>query len=97
MLVATVHANWSESEFRARIKAAPPDVAAFVSRRISCNHWEGESDPAGNIRERENEVRQALSSLRCQSIERDERRLQRKYRRNEQLIRLLREAHDFQP
>jgi hypothetical protein len=97
LMVTMVNADWTEAELRARIKASPPDVAAFVSRRIGCNHWEGESDPAGNIPERERNVQRVLRSLRCERIDRDERALQRKYRRNEDRIRLLRELHDFLP
>ncbi len=97
LMVTMVNADSTEAELRTRINASPPDVAAFVSRRIGCNHWEGESDPAGNIPERESEVQHVLTSLRCQSIDRDERRLRRKYRRNEELIKLLHEVHDFQP
>jgi hypothetical protein len=97
MLIATMGADWSDAELSARIKASPHDVAAFVSRRIGCNYWEGESDPTVNIPEREGQVQQALKPLRCESLNRDERRLKRKYRRNGELIRLLREVHDFVP
>jgi hypothetical protein len=97
ILLAMMGADWSDAELSARIKASPPDVAAFASRRIGCNYWEGESDPAVNIPERESQIQQALKPLRCESLKRDERRLRRKYRQNGELIRLLREVLDFLP
>jgi hypothetical protein len=96
MMVTALDADWSESELRARIKASPPEVAAYASRRIGCNYWLGERDYA-TIPARQAQVQQALKPLHCENIDRDERRLQRKYRFNEQLIRLLRQLHDFVP
>jgi len=96
MFLATTDPDWSEAELSARIKASPHDVAVFSGRRIGCNYWEGESDP-GNIPERESQIQRALKPLHCESLDRDERRLQRKYRRNGELIRLLHQVHDFLP
>jgi hypothetical protein len=47
----------------------PPDVAAPIDRVIDCNHWR--SEPAYDAN-RAAEIKEAVSSLRCDQIPNDE-------------------------
>lgn len=57
---------------RDRVESAPPEVAAFIERRASCNHFLGE-EPYD--RARRAEIEAALRELRCDRLAPDERAL----------------------
>ena len=79
-------------EVKVRIESAPRDVAAFIDRRAGCNHFGGETgsgDP-----EREQQVLEAVTELRCDEIEADERSLQRAYREQSEVLDLLEQTRD---
>ncbi|QJU57857.1 hypothetical protein HL653_08690 [Sphingomonas sp. AP4-R1] len=71
--------------------ATAPDVARLLERREGCDHWAGE-EPYDQARGRE--IAAALASLRCSAIERDEKRLRRKYARDAAALRLIDQAPD---
>ena len=95
-MVGVVVAQSSASDIHGRIEHSPSDVAAFIERRISCNHWEGEVFPNG-FQPRQREVRRALSNLHCSSIEGDALRLSRKYHARPEVISLLNETEQMLP
>lgn len=64
----------------------PKMVRDFVARRLQCNHWGGE-EPYDAARRRE--ISRAVKALRCNSLDRDEARLLRRYRDNAELPALL--------
>ena len=75
-----------------RVESAPPKVARFIERRSGCNHFLGEEpyDP-----ERAAELGKALRELRCERIDRDERRLTRAYRGRTDILQLLKDTEDL--
>ena len=60
----------------AHLNALPRDVRVLIDRKISCEHWAGE-EPYDAGRRRE--IEKAVRELRCDSLERDEARLRRRY------------------
>ncbi len=72
-----------------RVESAPREVAKFIERRAGCNHFLGEEpyDP-----ERAAELSKALRELRCERVDRDERRLTRAYRSRPDIVRLLKDT-----
>lgn len=64
----------------------PADAAAYVQRRIACDHWAGE-DPYDAARARQ--IAAAAKSLRCDAIDADETRLRRKYGRDPDVLKAL--------
>lgn len=82
----------SEDDLRTRVEHAPRKVEAFIIRRAGCNHFAGE-EPYD--RERATELAKALRDLRCDRIERDERKLRETYRRDRAILTLLDETLDL--
>ena len=68
------------------ITRQPKTVRDFVARRLQCNHWGGE-EPYDAARRRE--ISRAVKTLRCNSLDRDEARLLRRYPDNAELPALL--------
>ncbi len=71
--------------------AAPPsfmprEVARFLERRMDCDHWAGE-EPYDAARRREIEAN--IRDLRCEMIERDEKRLRKRYAGKPAVLRML--------
>jgi hypothetical protein len=81
-------------DLRSLTKTAPKEIAAFIERRAYCNHFLGEEPYDA---ERAAELDKTLRELRCNSIERDERKVRRSYRKRPALIRLLDETADALP
>ena len=59
-----------------RVAQQPRPVRVFVERRLECNHWGGE-EPYDAARRRE--IHRAVRALRCNSLEKDEQQLLRRY------------------
>ena len=89
------------SEATAAMRAMPRDVRVLIDRRLGCNHWWGEPvdrksrDPAARGRARQ--IDEALRELRCDTVEREEVRLARRYARSPAILKALRETRDWQP
>ena len=85
----------SWEKLKVRIESAPQDVATFIKRRAGCNHFGGETgsgDP-----EREQQVPEDVTKLRCNEVEADERSLQRAYREQPKVLDLLKETRGGVP
>ncbi|MET0251417.1 MAG: hypothetical protein ABW203_04485 [Novosphingobium sp.] len=82
----------SGGALRARVGHAPRAVAAFIERRASCNHFTGE-EPYD--KERAAYLNRVIRELRCERIDRDERRLRSAYRRRPAILRLLDDTADL--
>ncbi|MFD1950440.1 hypothetical protein ACFSGX_06630 [Sphingomonas arantia] len=64
----------------------PPAVRALIDRRTACNHWSGEEpyDPA-----RARQIEHAIRTLRCDTLDADERRLKIRYRGDPHILQRL--------
>ena len=74
--------------------AAPPlpkDVKAFVDRRAGCDHWAGEEPYDADRRQ---EIARATRRLRCDRLERDERRLLKRHAGSPRAVEAVREVRD---
>lgn len=78
----------------ARFGPLPRDVAAFIDRRIGCNHFSGEFN--GDRSERDREVTRTLRELRCDRLEADEARLARRHAKTPAVQKALTETRDWQ-
>lgn len=90
-LVITLQAGGQDL---ARFGALPRDVAAFIDRRTSCNHFAGEFN--GDRSARDREVTRAMNQLRCSRLEADEAALMRRHARAANVLRALSETRDWQ-
>ncbi|WP_076073105.1 hypothetical protein [Sphingomonas montana] len=70
---------------------APADVRAFSAQRIACAHWSGE-DPYDAVRARQ--ILGMLRTLRCSTLGKDERRLNRRYARRPDILCRIAAASD---
>lgn len=70
----------------------PHDVRVLIDRRFGCNHWAGE-EPYD--RDRAREIARAVRVLRCDSVEREEKRLERRYARSPAVLKALAETRDW--
>ena len=77
----------------ARFGPLPRDVRVLIDRRLSCNHWAGE-EPYDRARKRE--IDHAFRDLRCDTVEREERRLQRRYAKLPQVLKALADTRGWQ-
>ena len=71
--------------------AAPRDVARYVERRAGCNHWAGEE---GYDKARAAEINRNIRALKCEALDHDERRVQRRYRHSPATLRRIAAAKD---
>ena len=74
--------------------AAPHDVAAYIDRRLGCNHW---ADEDGYDANRRAEIKRAVADLRCATLDQDELALRRRYRHDPAILRQIGEARDAYP
>ena len=74
------------------VDAPPKTVAKFIKRRANCNHFLGE-EPYDS--ERAAELNKAVRELRCSRIDRDERRLRRKFAADRPVLQLLDKTADM--
>ena len=70
----------------------PSPVAGFVDRAANCNHWAGEEPYDA---ERAAEINNALSELRCSSLDADEAQLLKRYKGNAAIERAIREGRQY--
>jgi hypothetical protein len=82
-------------QLKARIEAAPQDVATFIERRTGCNYWYGEVTGRGDGRDQS--IRKQLRKLRCDTIGRDERALRKRHARSPAVLKLLNETTELDP
>jgi hypothetical protein len=69
----------------------PREVRQFVERRMECDHWTGEE---AYDKARGREINRAIRELRCERIERDDRRLMERYSGSPQVLEALRIARE---
>ncbi|WP_256077170.1 hypothetical protein [Massilia sp. YIM B04103] len=72
-------------------KGLPPDAAALVERWIGCEHFAGE-EPYDADRKRE--IAAAMRKLKCDRLERDELKIQRRYATRPTVLKALRQARE---
>ena len=76
----------------AQLKADMPiKVAALIDRIVDCNHWSGE-EPYD--KERKAEIDSAIKSLKCETLERDEREITKRYSNDPRVKERIRRAKD---
>jgi hypothetical protein len=66
----------AEDPIKAVKKGQPKDVALFMDRYVQCNHWGGEEPYDADRRK---EILAAVTRLRCQQLDADEKALLKKY------------------
>ncbi|MBU1377257.1 MAG: hypothetical protein KKE02_17415 [Alphaproteobacteria bacterium] len=71
----------------------PREVRVLIDRRLNCDHWAGE-EPYDRARKRE--INAALRDLRCDTVEREETRLKRRYAKLPQVLKVLADSRDWQ-
>ena len=69
----------------------PREVGQFVERRMECDHWTGEE---AYDKARGREINRAIRELRCERIERDDRRLMERYSGSPKVLEALRIARE---
>lgn len=81
-----------QQTLRDRVNAQPRRVIAFVERRADCNHWGGEEPYDA---ERRREIEKNVRDLRCLTVDRDERRLRKRYRNVAAVLGILDETAEL--
>lgn len=76
-----------------RFGPLPADVRVLIDRRADCNHWAGE-EPYDRARKRE--IDKAIRDLRCETVQREETRLRRRYAKLPQVLLALADTRDWQ-
>lgn len=64
----------------------PKDIVHFVEREMMCIHWAGE-EPYDKARAAE--IGQAVQTLRCQTLDGEEKALRKKYQGNAKILHAL--------
>jgi hypothetical protein len=81
MLLALSVVAFAAEDKLATLKAGQPTpVIDLVDRIVDCNHWSGEEPYNAERRE---EIRKAITELRCDSLKTDEEALLRKFKDDE--------------
>jgi hypothetical protein len=91
LIVHKVEAGYDE-DVAAINKGVPKQVKLFNKRQIDCNHWAGE-EPYD--KERAKEINAAITKLRCDALDRDEKRLRKKYKTRPNVINSINKAKEF--
>ena len=78
----------------ARFGPLPRDVAAFIDRRTSCNHFAGEFN--GDRSARDREVTRAMRGQRCNRLDADEAALRRRHAKAPKVLQALNATRDWQ-
>jgi hypothetical protein len=91
LIVHKVQAGYDE-DVAAINKGVPKQVKLFNKRQIDCNHWAGE-EPYD--KERAKEINAAITKLRCDAWEGEERRLGKKYGARASVIDSINRAKEF--
>ena len=86
-------ANADQDDPVAEIKKNQPrPVAALIDRIVGCNHWGGETPYDA---ERDKQINQAVSSLRCEDLKKDETAILNKYRTKPEVKKAIDMAKDI--
>jgi hypothetical protein len=72
----------------------PPDLKAYAERRAGCNYWP--SEPAYD-KTRKAEIQRHVRDLRCETLDREEVKLNTRYRGQPALLEAIANAHDAMP
>jgi hypothetical protein len=72
----------------------PADVRAYSDRRAGCNYWP--SEPAYD-KTRKAEIQHKIRQLRCDTIDREEAKLNNRYHNQAALLEAIANAHDAMP
>jgi len=72
----------------------PPDLKAYAQRRAGCNYWP--SEPAYD-KTRKAEIQHRVRELRCETLDREEAKLNARYRGQPALLEAIANAHDAMP
>ena len=72
----------------------PPDLKAYAQRRAGCNYWP--SEPAYD-KTRKAEIQRRIRELRCETLDREEAKLNARYRGQPALLEAIANAHDAMP
>lgn len=94
VVALTLQASHSAEQELARFGLLPRDVAAFIERRTSCNHFAGEFN--GDRSARDRQVTRAMRDLRCGRLDADEAALRRRHARAPKVLQALTETRDWQ-
>jgi hypothetical protein len=86
-----VYAGYNE-DFAAINKGMPNSVQQFNRRQIECNHWAGE-EPYDKARLKQ--INTAVAILKCDALEKDERKLLKKYKSKPSIIDSINKAKEF--
>jgi hypothetical protein len=71
------------------VATLPKDAAAVVNRRLECDHWAGE-EPYDKARARE--IARATTRNKCDSLERDEAAMLKRYANDPKVVKAVNEA-----
>lgn len=86
-----VYAGYDE-DVAAINKGMPKSIQQFNKRQIECNHWAGE-EPYDKARAKE--IATAFEKLKCDTLEKDEIKLIRKYKSRPSIIESINKAKTF--
>jgi hypothetical protein len=86
-----VYAGYDE-DVAAINKDMPKQVKQFNKRQIECNHWSGEEPYDA---ERGAQINAAVAKLKCDALEKDEKKLLRKYKSQPDVIDSINKAKEF--
>ena len=91
-LASPASADKFQDDLSALTKGLPRDAKDVVTRIAYCNHWSGEDayNPA-----RAREIERAIKKYGCNTIDRDEARLRKRYAGNSEVLRALDAAQRF--
>jgi hypothetical protein len=71
------------------VATLPKDAAAVVTRRLECDHWAGE-EPYDKARARE--IARATIRNKCDSVERDEAAMLKRYANDPKVVKAVNDA-----
>ncbi len=75
-------------------KNMPSNVSKFIDRQAMCNHWAGEES---YDEKRRQEINSATKDLKCDSLARDERHLNEKYKNKPAVLESIKNAKEYEP
>jgi len=97
LAAAVASASWPavadyESAMRELTQGLPGDVRELIHRLVDCNHWGGEE---AYDDDRAKEIDAAMTELRCDALERDEREARHRHNAATEVIRALDRAREL--
>lgn len=88
---SNVYAGYSEDVATIN-KGMPKPVKSFNQRQIDCTHWSGE-EPYD--KERLKEINAAITKLKCNDLEKDEMKLQKKYQSRPDVVKSINKSKEL--